>query len=564
MSRSSPRPPRRPDRKLLDQLRLELDELLGGSDDDDPLIVDILEELHLAFGKRLPGALAWLGLHDDDARVRGGAMGLIMAVALDPAVRDDARRGFLAGTLPHLLALLRDPTVPDERKVGLLPLVERAGVSSDELRGCFRDLDGAAAQAAQESAKQVEDTPASVERLLTNAGLVSHESAPEVTAEAVRLGLGAGLQIAGHNGPVGVGLLVAAAAIAQEHGLATQEVADALATAPEAGDEAVSRAAYYLEELGRWTGPLAGTAQVAAAALRSRGVRPSVPGVGTFSHAIAVGVDGMGSRGLSILTRTGDGALHALQLILNDEVGIKDAFAVWEEGARVEEGIRAQDLPQTSCDLAFARRLVADALHVHARTGRPVPGRFLLYRAFLGDEPLVAAPHAPDLRPYLTETIVRGPSIAEGSEVLLEHGLYDQLWCASAEAFDFVRRLKRRSAGPKARHGVVDEFIATVAVKEKDLLVRRLAMNLEIEALGGRAKLAVNRAAARTWVALTEDVVPFARIPYVRALAGCSLDSIRASLRDGFTNQQQVNDSVFERELLERELFEQVEGWGST
>lgn len=555
MGTSTPRRPRAPGRKLLDKVRLAVLDLQHPRHDDRPP-VSLFHDLAIRFGQKLAAPLAWLAARDEDARVHQGAFLLLVVAAKDPNIAQGVRHRFLAKVLPQLLAVFHEPSVTDDRKIALLPLVELSGGSTAELRGCFRDFDGAAAKVARDHAGVIEDTPQAVERLLETAGLVNHDQAAEVTAERAGQALVLGAQLAQHNGPVGAAALVVAAAIAHEHGVMARESPKALELAARLGG---GRAAWYLDELGRWPGALGEDARRFAAELRDAGVQPRPPAVGAFSHAVALGTDGVGSRGLTVLVKTGDGAMHALSLLLNDEVGIKDAFPTWEHGAEVEEGLRATDLTRAPCDLAFARRLVADALHRHERSGRPVPGRFLLCRSFLGHEPLVPAPHEPDLRPYLTETVVRGPTIAEGSEALMEHRLYQQLWCASGAAYEFVRQPRRRPVGAEGWESLLDEFIASVALQEKDVLVRRLAMNLEIEALAGRAKKHVNRVAARTWVALTEGVVPFEKIPYVRALADHSMRAISSSLRSGFGSQREVNERSLERDRALGRMCDEIE-----
>ena len=83
----------------------------------------------------------------------------------------------------------------------------------------------------------------------------------------------------------------------------------------------------------------------------------------------------------------------------------------------------------------------------------------------------------------------------------------------------------------------------TVAAKEKDLLVRRVAANLEVEARAGRAQRPVNRLASRVWLALSEGVVPYEAIPYVRALAADSVQSIATNLRRGFNSQAEADEA---------------------
>jgi hypothetical protein len=125
--------------------------------------------------------------------------------------------------------------------------------------------------------------------------------------------------------------------------------------------------------------------------------------------------------------------------------------------------------------------VVADALAVHEESGRPFPGRFLLYRHYLGAEPLSARRREPNLGTYMTETIVRGPQLVEGTELAFETPIYGGLWSGSDESYEFVRRFPppgraKKRRGPAALsmpESAFEEFVAKVASKERQALARR-------------------------------------------------------------------------------------------
>ena len=71
---------------------------------------------------------------------------------------------------------------------------------------------------------------------------------------------------------------------------------------------------------------------------------------------------------------------------------------------------------------------------------------------------------------------------------------------------------------------------------------------LEIAALAGRARAPENAMAARLWLALSESVVPFAAIPYVRQLARLALPRIAMNLDMGYKSQRQANRASLEVE----------------
>ena len=94
-------------------------------------------------------------------------------------------------------------------------------------------------------------------------------------------------------------------------------------------------------------------------------------------------------------------------------------------------------------------------------------------------------------------------------------------------------------------------------------LARRLAVNLEVEALAVRSSKPASRAAARVWIALTEDVLPFERIPFVRLLCEHAIRAIAASLVKGYGSQEEANRAAIDQDEkeMEDELGEIVGNW---
>jgi hypothetical protein len=257
-------------------------------------------------------------------------------------------------------------------------------------------------------------------------------------------------------------------------------------------------------------------------------------------------VDGVGSRSLLLFYRTDEGELDALVMLLNDEVGIKDIYAIWGNAAGMEDELGGEGgVAYVPCSLELGREFVADSLALHATLGRPPSGLYLLLRHLLGNEALEPRPRRPKLGSLMLEAVVRTPQMAAGSENLAGHPIYGGLWFSSDEAFAFVRsrqHLWRKNRPPP--ESLVHEFITTVAVKERDKLCRRLAANLEVQVLAGRAKEPLNRLAACTWLSLTEGVVPFEQVPYVKGLGARALEVIRYNLSLGFQSQAEANKAL--------------------
>jgi hypothetical protein len=492
-----------------------------------------------------PGpALAQLVGYDPDDRVAEAATMMLFVAGKDPGVPREAGEAILDSAAFALLRALRDPSVLDDRKYTLGPLLELAGHgrSTEEYHACFKDFEATAKKKARNQIVEMSDSIEAHETALASLGIVNHDGGPPPSVEGFQRALSMLAQVAEHNPAVGASLLPVFAAVVHEHGVAADL---ALAALDIAASTQHSRAAWFLADLGGWpvSGQLGGKARQLAEELAKAGVIATAPIVPSYSHGYVTGTDGAGSRSVMLFFMRGDGALDALSFLLNDLIGVKDVWPVFVDGAEVEGQLRGLALPFALCDLAFARALVADALSTHAAIGRPVPGCLLLYRPLLGDEPIAPAARKPDLGAYLLETVVRGPALVEGTEELLDHPLYRDLWPCGDDAYAFVgaipKKKGRRSA--KAQAQLVDEFIANVASKEKDVLALRLATNLEVEARAGRAKKPLNKLAASVYLAIAENVVGYETVPYVRGLAEHALDAIKKNIGLGYVSQKDVN-----------------------
>lgn len=485
--------------------------------------------------------------------LREQAVVLLYVACKSPVVPPSVGRQLSASARPVLLAALRDPQLPDETKYVVGPIYHACGgkLGPEAYRACFADFEATANRVSVELARKVEDSMEGVERCLEAWGLIRHDAPTEPRPEAFQAAVESGMLFARVNPSVGVGVLATTVAIAIEH--------DDTGAVEQYGHDAVEaiaavrsgRSLWFLRALGHLPvqSPAVERAAALAGALEAEGLEPEPPRAGTFSHGLASGVDGAGDRNVALFFRTDAGDLDALVLLMNERIGFKDVWAIFGNAADMDEEIRARSgdaVTYAPCSIELARRLVADALAKHAAIGVPAPGRLLLYSAFLGPEPIEARRHTPDLGAYALETYVRGPTLVEGSEDLFESALYRGFWFSSDAAYDFVAKPRRRRITPANIDGAVDEFLMSVVDAEKDLLAGRMAASLEIEALGGRASVPANRMAARVWLALTENVVPFHEIPIVRCLAAAALRVIRENLGRGHRNQREANKASLE------------------
>ena len=536
-------------RAALAELAADTDSMLTGA--------QVLRQLSPRF-RTLGRSLLWLASYDSEEATRDHACRLLVSALQEPGVPAKVVRQ--AAALAEIV--IRDSALADERKliVSAVLTLSGQGIGPAELEACFDDFTGSLERAAREVGATMLDSAEQVEGWLQAAEMAECQgmSVSVISEESVVRVLGMAALMAQTNPRVGSTALAIVSAIGHEV-CRTRE--DELCMALEASAKVdPERALALLAELATWpnTGALGAKARELSMRLRAEGVDPRPLPAPVFSHGLVSTVDGSGSRGLQLHYRQGEGTLDALSLVLNDRVGLKDVWCAFGEGHKVEQQLRGAGLELASCDVAFARELIADALATSEASGRPVPGRWLLYRSFLGEPLLEPARRTPNLGAYMLETVVRCPGLAEDSEALLDSSVYYQLGFDSDAAYAFVREKTRgRPRTLKIRPPLVTEFLNAVEPHERERLTRRLAVNLEHEARAGRAKQRINRLAARAWLALSEALLPFHELPYTRTLAIHSLRAIEHNVSSGHRTQDEVNqaslasDQGFQEMLLE-------------
>ncbi len=538
MTRSK-RPPRST-RPPLERLRTVLQEI-GAEGEEGWVAADVLSRLSPQF-RTLGRCLVQLCAYEDDESVGRRAGYLLLAAARDEDVEASIRHRVVQQAAPHALTALTDPDLDDEHKLAIAAFVEDAGLELPEggLRACFRDLDGVMARHLREAAEELGDDVEALDEGLDHLLLAGGYEAV-TTATIAKCGQFAFAVTAVSPGP-GAALAAVCVGLALEH--EAEDVTAVRAALAAAAVADPGRLLWMLEELAGWPGRdgLAGELCETVKGLRHEGVRPRSVPAPPFARAFVTSVDGAGSRGLTLLLRRDDGALDAIVFLLNDRQGVKDVWSLWEEGADIEESYQGPEITIAPCDLPFARALIQDTLHTHRASGRPFPARLLLLKAVLGSEPLVLVPREPRLGSYGLELLVPSAALADGSEALANAPPFEGLGFDSDEAFAFVAKSMRRRRRPKPE-SLIDGLLDAVEGTERERLTRRIAVNLEAEALAGRGRRKANRLAAGTWLVLSESLAPFAKIAYVRALALDSIPRIQECLVLGFVNQDEANDA---------------------
>ena len=91
------------------------------------------------------------------------------------------------------------------------------------------------------------------------------------------------------------------------------------------------------------------------------------------------------------------------------------------------------------------------------------------------------------------------------------------------------------------------------AAEDGPRLLHRLAVNLEVQALAGRAKETGNKRLARLWWGLRHEVVPFADVPFVEELTRNGLGAIVENVLQGFLTQAEANEAELEASRLDED-----------
>ena len=498
------------------------------------------------------GPMAWLLAYEADPRIREHAMTMAFISLKEPAVPEFVRQEAKAGLQPVLLSAIKDKSVPDDRKIVLGPLLALCGpeMPDEEYRACFENFEAATASLKDRLSEHELGLP-EVEQILCDAGLYDPEKSVSPTPENLNAAMMSAAAVIEQQPLAGAALSCVVASLAQEHGLGEEYRTKTLELVSAAGGQ---HGRWFLSVLANQPGrgDLSVRASALADEMGKQCVRIVPPRLGEFSNGIVSAVDGVGSRSLMLFYRN-EGEMDGLALLLNDEVGIKDYWTMWGNAAAADEELRRkQDIRTVPCTVDLARELVADALAIHAKRNVPPPAHALLSWHMLGDGPVPAKPRQPRLGVYMTESIVRSPDMARGSDKLVENPAWGALCNPSDEAYALMTAAKKRLKGKRDLAANVigsplfDEFLALAEKNGRDALLRRMTVNLEVEALAGRAKLPQNKLACFTWVALAEKVVPFGSVPFVRALVEKEIAMMAHNVSLGERSQRAANAKVME------------------
>jgi len=499
--------------------------------------------------------VAWLAAYDLDPDVAHCANILLYTASQESAVEEATAAEISRAAVPALLGAIQDPRLPDSRKWEILPMYAALS-GEDDPRGLtqfFKDFEGIAAKKSGELATTTSAQPSSLAMSLDVMQVHRPgEEDPEPGEASLEMAFALGSHLSAENPDAASAMLCCTAAFAQEYEKALTPALGALETAAETRS---TRAAWYLRELGQWrhAGEIGARARQLAEDLTAGGIEPVHHLLCDFSHGLVSGVDGAGSRSVTLFYRTPEGAMDAFSFIVNDWLGILDIWCAFASGDDVADMLKhqARDIPFAPCPVDLAREIFGDALQLQADLEMKVPGSLLVYRPYLGMDPIPVRKRRSNLGAYMLEALAPRAELVEDSKRLAKHLSLGKLDFTSDAAYEFVRE-----KGPKKGGRITKKLLASFAqaiadTEDRENLLQRMAVNLEVESLGGRAKQRQNRIGARTWWAMEKEAVPFHEVPYVLELAKDSIRMIQDNIRMGFANQREANEAGLEMDRLD-------------
>jgi hypothetical protein len=505
--------------------------------------------------------LAELAAYDHD-NVAAERAGLLLFTGLrETPPPERIKRQLRKDIKPVLERALPDKSIPDDRKMLLTAIYGLSGgsFSAEQYSEFFKDFDAAARRMVGQVEARLSDEASELEDALSGMEIIGLENVIPDPSD-IEYVARTGSAFAAKNPAGSAALICAAAAIGIEVGAEPRHIVPHLEAF---ADQRSDRAAWYLAELSRWpaSGPIGEKAGQIAQRMISTGLIPRCPVDRAYSHGFMSMIDGSGSRNLTLFFRTPEGGMDALALIINDTVGLKDAWMAFDDSAGLEEAIyeRENGLEYAQISLPFAREIIADAWALHESLDKPLFGRFFIYRNYLGDEPIRPRRREPNLGWYMMEMMVPTPALARDSGELVDHGPFGGLSFSGDAAYEFVRqRMPRR--GSRLKKPDFEAFLRDIVPEERERLLERMAANLELEALAGRATSEINQLAARTYAALKLGVMPFHEVPYVRELGRCAAERIIENVKAGFANQQEANEAGLAIDAQMDRLIQQLQG----
>lgn len=508
------------------------------------------------------GDLAWLVVNAPEERVFMHAVILLFSATEEDYIPADVAAVMRTGVIRVLEAAMYDPDVPDRRKIVAGPLLARMGaeIPEDEYASCFNNL-----EASMEEWSSTMPPPSATSNAaslyLDSATVPMEADACPADPEDKCWDSIAGVAVHSASKDPGAAALILCAASASAIWQGHKNI-EALRSLLEQFSSINSpEVLWQLEVLAHW--PYAGVfgeaARRSAQEIRARGIQPRHAFEPEFSHGYLSMVDGAGARQMALFYRTQEGGMDATLHLPKDTWGLKDSFPTFGDSTRIENIFHDESIQivYAPCAPKFGREIIADAMARSLETGNRIPPNAFLCLQYLGQDLIVPKCREPNLGTYMLEVIRRTPEMVADSSELMDSVPFEGLWFSGEAAYDFIEsNLKGRKT--RLPDKAFEEYLREVCILERDQILRRMAANLELESLAGRATRKESKIAARTYLALLEEVVPFHHIPYIRLLAAHSVKIIQQNLKNGYREQEEANKAAMDMDEGMFEMFRNI------
>ncbi len=510
-----------------------------------------LRELSMDIGRhsRTPGSdLVWIAAYDFDEKVASLAAGIFTFMIQEEMIPEDVKYRIADTALPELSQALRNPSLSDDRKypLGAMYVICGGDLRGEELSGFFKDFDAASHRAAQHMAEDVNDSHASLIEVLASMGML--EPNEELTEQEFLAGLDLCSIVCETKPEAASSLLGAIAAIAAEHHFDLDAAEAALEMMAETR---CARAAWCLDELARWPGmfELGDSARELAEELTAAGVNAQPPPPAPLKSGNVSCTDNAGDRMMRLTFQLSEERAICCVILLDESSGIKGVFTVAEEeedGADEALLPPVHNMPEAPCTGELARELLADAWVSNEKADELLPAGLFILRGLLGGAPILPKRRKPRLDAYDPDNIADAKKLLKNSGIIATRPPFAYVLFTSTAAYDYVSDSRESAEEPDKNY--VDAFIRRAMPHERDIMLSRMATNLELEALAGRAGEEACKTAALVYDAVAHETIPSERIPFLRRIAEASIDQINTNLALGFTSQEEANETLMRAE----------------
>ncbi len=424
----------------------------------------------------------------------------------------------------RVLEVMRDPSVADEVKIGLLPFLLRRGIdfSSPNLVVAFRD-------------------PQTITHTLIGwmlEGLEHDENAiGPIVEDLAQWDRESQRRWLGHFGERGdERALPLLATVAESHDVELARMAIAeIARIPS------GRAVFVLETLFNHRQTLWGEIERALRKLQAAGfvAQPLFSASGPVRECWLTHIDGYGSQLLLIAREGEDGRYDVALFTLNEREGIKECYSVRRLTERTYRNAvtmlhREMWLIAVSYDEACA--LVCDALFAARRHRALICPEFAFRRRIFGEDELTPEEYRLEFPPFLLAEVRRHyAELLATSDHLLAFPPFSEWGFDMPAASDFVMRrgLHRASGRVRLMRKTVRAFIEEILEPDREIWIRRLALTTKLWLpLAHRRSFpsSIWKTTLALWDALCDRRRSLWRIPFFAGLARMTIEQVMANI----------------------------------